>query len=176
MSNKTFKTYVDKMGATTATDYIGKEGELFYDSTTTTLRIADGVTAGGTIVSTGPTETQIVNISEAAPGAASGTFAYNGSNGVRVHVHTAVPTGNWNANLTNLGLATNEATNVRIIVPGAASDYTMTPTQIDGSSVGVTNTSQTLKASKTKTNVFDLQVVKTGASAYTIYGLLTAAY
>jgi hypothetical protein len=53
MANKTFKAFVDKMGGTTATNYIGNEGELFYDPTTTTLRIGDGETPGGTVISSG---------------------------------------------------------------------------------------------------------------------------
>ena len=53
MSNKTFKVFVDKMGGTTATNYIGNDGELFYDPATTTLRIGDGTTPGGTVVSGG---------------------------------------------------------------------------------------------------------------------------
>lgn len=55
MANKTFKAFVDKMGGTTVTNYIGGEGELFYDPTTTTLRIGDGTTPGGTVVSGGAT-------------------------------------------------------------------------------------------------------------------------
>lgn len=51
VSNKTFKTYVDKMGGTAANTYIGIEGELFYDPTTTQLRISDGVTQGGNVFS-----------------------------------------------------------------------------------------------------------------------------
>ena len=41
------------MGGTAANTYIGTEGELFYDPTTTTLRVSNGTTAGGTIVSGG---------------------------------------------------------------------------------------------------------------------------
>ena len=48
MSNITFKLFPDKMGATTATDYIGTKGEIFYDiDGTTPLRLSDGVTPGG---------------------------------------------------------------------------------------------------------------------------------
>jgi hypothetical protein len=57
MSNKTYKAYVDKMGGTTATNFIGGEGELFYDPTTTTLRIGDGETPGGTVISSGGGDT-----------------------------------------------------------------------------------------------------------------------
>ena len=52
-SNKTFKTFVDKMGGTQATNYIGNPGELFYDPETTSLRISDGVTPGGSLISGG---------------------------------------------------------------------------------------------------------------------------
>lgn len=51
MTNKTYVAFVDKQGGTTATSYIGNEGELFYDPTTTTLRVSDGSTPGGTVVS-----------------------------------------------------------------------------------------------------------------------------
>lgn len=172
MSNSTFKVFVDKMGGENPDTFIGQQGELFYDPTGSTLKISDGVTAGG--VSISPSENAIVNITEAAPGAASGTVTYNGTNGTRYHVHTAVPTGNWTANFSNLSLATNEATHVVVIVPGAAADYTMTASQIDGTASGVTNLTQSLKASKTKTNIFDLDVVKTGASTYSIYGYVTS--
>lgn len=66
MANKTFKAFVDKMGGTTATNYIGNEGELFYDPTTTTLRIGDGTTPGGTVLSSGG-------------GAGTGNFTFSGN-------------------------------------------------------------------------------------------------
>jgi len=47
MANKTFKLFADKMGGRQASEYIGTEGEVFYDPTTTSLRISDGSTAGG---------------------------------------------------------------------------------------------------------------------------------
>jgi hypothetical protein len=47
MANKTFKLLADKMGGRQSSQYIGTEGEVFYDPTTTTLRISDGSTAGG---------------------------------------------------------------------------------------------------------------------------------
>jgi hypothetical protein len=57
MANKTFVAFVDKQGGTTATNYIGSEGELFYDPTTTTLRVSDGSTPGGSVVSGGGGDT-----------------------------------------------------------------------------------------------------------------------
>jgi hypothetical protein len=65
MANKTFKAFVDKMGGTQAASYIGNEGELFYDPTTTTLRVGDGQTPGGTVVSGG--------------GAGTGNFTFSGN-------------------------------------------------------------------------------------------------
>ena len=48
MSNTSFKLFADKMGATTATNYIGKKGEIFYDiDGATPIRLSDGVTPGG---------------------------------------------------------------------------------------------------------------------------------
>lgn len=53
MANKTFKLFSDKMGGRTASEYIGIEGEIFYDPTTTSLRISDGSTVGGQSLSSG---------------------------------------------------------------------------------------------------------------------------
>lgn len=53
MTNKTYVAFVDKQGGTTATSYVGNEGELFYDPTTTILRVSNGSTPGGTVVSNG---------------------------------------------------------------------------------------------------------------------------
>lgn len=53
MANKTYKVLLEKLGGTTATSYVGNEGELFFDPTTTTLRVGDGTTAGGSVVSGG---------------------------------------------------------------------------------------------------------------------------
>ena len=55
MANKTFKLFSDKMGGRTASEYIGTEGEIFYDPTTTSLRISDGSTAGGMVLSSANT-------------------------------------------------------------------------------------------------------------------------
>jgi hypothetical protein len=50
MANKTFKLFADKMGGRQASEYIGTEGEIFYDPTTNALRISNGSTAGGTLI------------------------------------------------------------------------------------------------------------------------------
>lgn len=50
MANKTFKLLTDKMGGRAAGSYVGREGEIFYDPTSTTLRVSDGVTPGGDLL------------------------------------------------------------------------------------------------------------------------------
>ena len=75
MSNTSFKLFADKMGANTATDYIGTKGEIFYDiDGATPIRLSDGVTPGGipfAIISVSQTfNPQFTD--------ASGTFAIGG--------------------------------------------------------------------------------------------------
>ena len=173
MANVTFRLYNEGLGSTEVSTFIGKRGDIFYDPDAAVLRISDGTTPGGVQIS--PSENTIANITETAPGAPSGTTNYSGVNGTRYFVHTAGPTGNWTSNFTNMGLLTNEATRVRIITPSVGTaDYNLTPSQVDGTSVGVTNVTGSLKASKNKTNIFDIDVVKTGASTYSIYGQVTS--
>ena len=48
MSNVTFKMFAAHMGGTQATEYIGRPGEIFYDTDgQTPLRLSDGETPGG---------------------------------------------------------------------------------------------------------------------------------
>ena len=42
--------FVDKLGGTDATQFIGRNNELFYDANTGFLRLSDGVTPGGTLL------------------------------------------------------------------------------------------------------------------------------
>lgn len=50
IQNTTFRAYVEKLGATEAADFIGNEGDLFYDPNTASLRVSDGITPGGIAV------------------------------------------------------------------------------------------------------------------------------
>lgn len=43
-----YKAFLHKMGGVTQAEYVGKEGEIFWDPTVGTLKLADGSTAGGT--------------------------------------------------------------------------------------------------------------------------------
>ena len=63
--NTTFRAYVEKLGATEAANFIGNEGDLFYDPNTASLRVSDGVTPGGVPVAgvttiTGPVQQSLV--------------------------------------------------------------------------------------------------------------------
>lgn len=49
--NTTFRIFVEKLGAVEATEFIGNEGDLFYDPNSGELRLSDGSTPGGTVVS-----------------------------------------------------------------------------------------------------------------------------
>lgn len=48
MSNSIYRVFVEKLGGTgITTTFIGNEGELFWDPTSTALKMSDGTTAGG---------------------------------------------------------------------------------------------------------------------------------
>jgi hypothetical protein len=49
----TFKLFADKMGGTSASEYIGVKGDLFYNQDTGELRLSDGVKVGGITSSKG---------------------------------------------------------------------------------------------------------------------------
>jgi len=51
--NTTFRSLVEKLGGTEPSEFVGNEGDLFYDPNTSTLRISDGKTPGGIIVNGG---------------------------------------------------------------------------------------------------------------------------
>ena len=46
----TYATFLNKMGGTDVTEFVGKPGTLFFDPSTQTLRISDGSTPGGVAV------------------------------------------------------------------------------------------------------------------------------
>jgi hypothetical protein len=45
--NTTYRIYLEKLGATDASQFIGDEGEYFYSPSDGNLRISDGTTPGG---------------------------------------------------------------------------------------------------------------------------------
>jgi hypothetical protein len=100
MANKTFKLFADKMGGRQASEYIGTEGEIFYDPTTTSLRISDGSTAGGTSISTGgstPVFGCFHKVADVVATEANAAFSFDWFNNTTAHVNTqgvAVVSGN----------------------------------------------------------------------------------
>ena len=46
-TNTTYRVFVEKLGATDPAQFVGNEGELFFDPSGTSLKISDGSTAGG---------------------------------------------------------------------------------------------------------------------------------
>ena len=61
--NSTFRAFVEMLGDTDPTEFIGNEGDLFYDPNTASLRVSDGVTPGGVPVTGVTTVTGPVNFS-----------------------------------------------------------------------------------------------------------------
>lgn len=54
MSNSIYRVFVEKLGGSgISTTFVGNEGELFWDPTTTALKVSDGTTAGGVGISGG---------------------------------------------------------------------------------------------------------------------------
>ena len=47
-TNTTYRVYLEKLGGSNPSEFVGNEGELFYDPSTTSLKFSDGTTAGGT--------------------------------------------------------------------------------------------------------------------------------
>ena len=62
IQNTTFRVYVEKLGASEATDFIGNEGDLFYDPNETELRLSDGATPGGILFSPFTMPPQVVSV------------------------------------------------------------------------------------------------------------------
>lgn len=50
MTNKLNRMFLEKLGGSDPTQFIGTNGELFYDPTTGFLRLSDGATPGGTLL------------------------------------------------------------------------------------------------------------------------------
>lgn len=50
MSNITYRFYVEKLGDSDPDEFVGNEGELFYDPVGQSIRISDGETPGGIVV------------------------------------------------------------------------------------------------------------------------------
>ena len=61
--NTTYRSFVEKLGNTPASEFIGEEGDLFWNPETGSLRVSDGSTPGG--IAASATGTQTLGISTA---------------------------------------------------------------------------------------------------------------
>ena len=48
-----YRVFTEKLGGADAATFVGNQGELFWDATTTALKMSDGSTAGGVGISGG---------------------------------------------------------------------------------------------------------------------------
>jgi hypothetical protein len=85
-----FRPFLEKLGGeTNAASYVGTTGDLFYDPTTTTLRVSDGSTPGGVVIGAGGGG--ISNVVEDTTPQLGGSLDVNGQ--------TIVSTGNGNISI-----------------------------------------------------------------------------
>jgi len=104
----TNKIFVDKMGGRSASAYIGQTGDLFYDPTSTTLRISDGETPGGNVVSGGggsstPAPVLVSALGSAATAGAGATRFVSNANSRTFGAIVAAGDGTNTASITILG-------------------------------------------------------------------------
>ena len=83
-----YRAFVEKLGAASTATFVGNEGELFWDPTSTDIRISDGTTVGGAVVSGGssgaPTAKGCINMNANSPtwtGTGGYTVAKSGGDG-----------------------------------------------------------------------------------------------
>jgi hypothetical protein len=60
----TNRAFTEKLGGTAATNFVGNQGDLFYDPTTSVLRISNGSTAGGVTVGGAPAAVGCITMGE----------------------------------------------------------------------------------------------------------------
>jgi hypothetical protein len=99
MANKTFKLFADKMGGRQASEYIGTEGEIFYDPTTTSLRISDGSTAGGISISGNNTYGQFYSTASQTVAVANTEYRFTFTNADALNSNVTLGTGGNNSRI-----------------------------------------------------------------------------
>jgi hypothetical protein len=99
MANKTFKLFADKMGGRQASEYIGTEGEIFYDPTTNALRISNGSTAGGTLIAGNTTYGQFYSTVTQTVAVANTEYRFTFNNADTFNSNVALGTGGNNSRI-----------------------------------------------------------------------------
>lgn len=98
MSNKIYKTYVEKTGGTPADSYVGNRGEVYYDPDTSAVRFSDGIVPGGQVVSVQTVE-NLVNEKRVAYEESIETWKYFQANEFQ---HERHPWFKWNVTGENV--------------------------------------------------------------------------
>ena len=60
MSNSVYRTFIEKLGGTSSSNFVGVKGDIFYDPDTGALKLSNGTTPGGISI----TEPTVVNIAD----------------------------------------------------------------------------------------------------------------
>ena len=66
-TNTTYRVFLEKLGGTDPSVFVGNEGELFYDPNATVLKISDGSTAGGVAAGGAPVAKGFITLNGTSP-------------------------------------------------------------------------------------------------------------
>ena len=86
--NSVFRPFLEKLGDTEVSEFVGNEGEIFYDPETGEIRISDGVTPGGNPTGTPGNITGVIAGRELNGGGTGGSVTLNLNNDIEVGVLT----------------------------------------------------------------------------------------
>ena len=151
MANQLYRMFLEKLGGSDPTQFIGDLGEIFYDPTTGVLRVSDGVTKGGIILgalgSTGYVGSFYDTTDQTNPVAnTANKMTYNTSSisdGVTIDNNSRIKVlhdGNWNiqfsAQLTKAG-GGDSSIDIWLMKNGNNLDYTNTRVHVIGNGAKV---------------------------------------
>lgn len=164
-TNTTYRVYVDKLGASNPSEFIGDAGELFYDPNVPTLKLSDGSTPGGLTIAGG-----------GGGGGSGESYWTSGASGISTSSNVGIGTTNPQYKLHVVGAGTTALFvngNARItgILSIGTNTITLDPTN-NSVSIG---TAITLNATTGTIEVQGSTVANpTGDANYS--GIVTAAY
>jgi hypothetical protein len=163
-TNTTYRVYVDKLGASNPSEFVGDAGELFYDPNVPTLKLSDGSTPGGLTIAGG------------GGGGSGESYWVSGASGISTSSNIGIGTTNPQYKLHVVGAGTTALFvngNARItgILSIGTNTITLDPTN-NSVSIG---TAITLNATTGTIEVQGSTVANpTGDANYS--GIVTAAY
>ena len=95
-TNTTYRIYVEKLGATDPTEFIGNQGEIFYDPSNPELKLSDGSTAGGLSLGSTPVVSHLYMV-----GNTTDTTFPGGSDNVWTKIAGTTTVGEFNVGFTH---------------------------------------------------------------------------